>query len=86
MEDRLEKLIKLTELEIKKKDAFPYLPSILEILKMMRTSIVDKKTDKKTQSKLIGGLTRLVTEDFDFSESDLGTEILEVANQYYETL
>lgn len=85
MEDKLDKLIKLVEFEIKKKDAFPYLPSILEILTMMRTSIVDKKTDKKMKSKLIGGLMRLVTEDFEFSESDLGTEILEVANQYHES-
>lgn len=86
MEDKLDKLIKLIEFEVKEKDAFPYLFSIMEILKMMRSSISDKKTDKKKVSQLIGGLMRLVTEDFEFSKSDLGKEILEVANQYYESL
>jgi hypothetical protein len=86
MKNKLDKLIKSIDQEIKKQDAYPYLPEILEILSLMRTSIVDKKTDKERKSKLIGGLMRLVTEDFEFSESDLGTEILEVANQYYESL
>ena len=83
MNNKLDKLITSIEGEIKKPDFYPYLPEILEILNLMR---ITTEADKERKTKLIGGLMRLVTEDFEFSESVLGTEILEVANQYYESL
>ena len=59
--------------------ASPFLPEIHETLKAMLAGLT---TPPKQRERLAGALGRLVTEDFGFSESQLGTTLLELADDF----
>jgi hypothetical protein len=59
--------------------AYPFLPEIQETLKAMLAGLT---TPTKEREQLAGALGRLVTEDFGFSESKLGTTLLELADDF----
>lgn len=59
--------------------AYPFLPEIQETLKAMLAGLT--RTPKERE-RLSGALGRLVTEDFGFSESKLGTTLLELADDF----
>jgi hypothetical protein len=59
--------------------AYPFLREIKEALKAMPTGLT--KTPKERE-RLSAALGRLVTEDFSFSESKLGTTLLELADDF----
>jgi len=78
MKSQLESVIELIEVELQEMNHYIYLPEILELLKKLSALHERKNIDLKEESRLHGGLIRLVTEDLSFSESNLGVEIVEV--------
>ena len=60
-------------------DSYAYLPEIIESLRSMLDGDTMSQRDRE---RLAGGLGRLVTDDFAFSESHLGTKLLELADQF----
>lgn len=61
--------------------AFAFLPGIEAQLDWMIQRIFKSRAER---SKSAGALARVVTEDYAFSESDLGGRLLEVADEYAE--
>jgi hypothetical protein len=59
--------------------AYPYLPDIAKSLEAMLENV---DTSPSRRDKMAGGLGRIVTEDYAFSESDLGGRILRVADDF----
>ncbi len=59
--------------------AYAFLPEIIESLKAMQSSSTMTSAERE---RLAGSLGRLVTEDYAFSESPLGTRLLELADQF----
>jgi hypothetical protein len=59
--------------------AYPYLPDIAKVLKAMLDN-VNASPDRR--EKIAGGLGRIVTESYDFSESVLGGRILRLADDF----
>lgn len=57
----------------------PFLPEIIQSLEAMADS-TEAPRDRRV--RMAGALARLVTEDFTFSESALGGEILELTNDF----
>lgn len=62
-------------------DAYAYLPDIAKSLEAMLDNI---DASPSRRDKMAGGLGRIVTEDYAFSESDLGGRILRVADDFAE--
>ncbi|MHB1426769.1 MAG: hypothetical protein ACYC3I_26735 [Gemmataceae bacterium] len=63
----------------KNPDAYPFLPEIQQTLKAMLAGLTMAPTERE---RLSGALGRLVTEDYGFSESNLGTTLLELADDF----
>lgn len=59
--------------------AYPFLPEIQETLKAMLAGLA---RTQKERERLAAALGRLATEDFGFSESQLGTTLLELADDF----
>lgn len=59
--------------------AYPFLPEIKVSLQAMLTGLT---STPKERERLSGALGRLVTEDYRFSESEMGTTLLELANKF----
>jgi hypothetical protein len=60
-------------------DSYPFLPEIREILKGMLARPTMAANERERLSAALG---RLVTEDFTFSESEMGTTLLELADDF----
>lgn len=58
---------------------FPYLAEVIESLEAMQNKI---EAPSERRVRMAGALGRLVTEDFAFSESCLGGEILKLADDF----
>jgi hypothetical protein len=59
--------------------AYPYLP---EIEKSLAEMLKNTDASPSRRDKMAGGLGRIVTEDYAFSESDLGGRILRIADDF----
>jgi len=79
MNDNIERLIEKTREEKERPNSYPFLPEILESLLRMRENLNETR---ERREKLASALERLVLEDFSFSESKLGGEILEIAESF----
>lgn len=83
MEITINKIIKELESQSEKENSYPYMPEIIATLKKMLNSFgTGEVANKKFREGVLGGLGRLVTEDYNFSESELGYKILEIGEQY----
>jgi len=78
--NRLDDLITEAELESKKDDCFRFLPDIVKSLVALREGLKAKKIGKEKRRRMIGGLGRIITEDYSFSEGKLGTQLLNFLN------
>jgi len=79
----IKSIIKELEAESKKEDSYPYLPEIIATLKKILNSFNSGEiASREFREKVIGGLARLVSEDYSFSQSELGLKIAEIGNQY----
>ncbi len=78
MRDRINELLgKLREEGVS--PTSPYLPEIIESLEEMDRSM---DAPRERRRKMAGAVGRLVTEDFGFSESALGGEVLQLAEDF----
>lgn len=75
----IEQVIERAEKELKQGNSYAYLPGIIESLKE-----ISKTTNNKKLHKLLGGLFRLVTDNFKFERSKLGQDILKSIEIYYK--
>ena len=82
MDERIAELLTLINEVSAHPNSFPYLPTIARSLEAMRDRIVSGDLDSAARRKMAGALGRLVTEDFAFSESSLGAQLLEFANDF----
>ncbi|MCP4546773.1 MAG: hypothetical protein GY835_09955 [bacterium] len=79
MRTRIRELLgKLRQAELEG-TTFPYLQEVVESLEAMQDSVEEPR---ERRVKMVGAVGRLVTEDFTFSESPLGGEILELAGDF----
>lgn len=79
MRKRIEQLLKKVKRAGGKKGSYPFLPEIIQSLEVMRDS---PNLSQERRAKMAGALGRLVTEDYRFSESSLGGEILKVVEEF----
>ena len=79
MKEYIDKLFKATSKEREKPNSYSFLPEILESLKKIAESCEEPR---ECRVKIAAALERLVLEDFNFSESQLGGEILRFAEQF----
>jgi len=78
IERKIDEAIKWAEREMKQPSAYGYLPDIVAELKDIKNNMHDNEKCKLYAS----GLGRLVTEDYNFSESELGTLLGEIADYF----
>jgi hypothetical protein len=81
MKEKIAVLIDLAKRDLKKPESFPFLPEIIESLENMQKNL---NVSRDRKEKMAGALGRLVTEDFNFSESELGNKILQIADDFVE--
>ena len=79
MKGKIAELIDLAKRALNKPESFPFLPEIIESLENMKKNLDESRERKE---RMAGALGRLVTEDFNFSESELGTKILQIADDF----
>lgn len=78
----IKRVIVLAEKELDKQDYYGYLPGILELLKTMHQALLDD--DFKTCDDRLTGLGRIITDDCNFSESELGDKLLNLVTEVDE--
>lgn len=81
MTQQIDDLIQRCEHARKTPNSYPFLPDVIEILISMRTHI---GAAKSIRSGNAGALGRIVLEDFTFSESQLGTDLLKLGERFVE--
>lgn len=80
MDSRIEKLITEVESESRSASVYAYLPEIHEILIRIQEGLSEKNRNDKFLWQLAKGLGRLITEDYDFSNSPLGSSLLRLVS------
>ena len=79
LKNRIDKAINLSEKNQKTKNSYSYIENIIELLIKMKKEI---NSSKERRLEISNALGRLITEDINFSESSLGSEILEISEAY----
>jgi len=62
-------------------EVFPYSTTILSLLERMAEELQQPAPDGQRLLGLAGGLGRVVTDDYEFSESPLGSKLLEIVSE-----
>ena len=78
---RISEAIRSAEEANRAPGAYGMLPQIIDALKKM---LEGRVTSLEERTRLSGALGRLVTDDYQFSESPLGTLLLQIADEYCE--
>jgi len=84
---RITKVRIRAEEEMEQPRSYPYLPEIVELLKKIEeinTQEMNQENVKQEVRVSFRGVGRLVTEDYLFSESKLGIEILNAIDEILE--
>jgi hypothetical protein len=79
LQQRIAEAIRLVESARKSKQPFGLLGDISKLLLQMQDCV---DTEADCRGKLAAGLGRLVTDDYKFSESSLGSRLLELADDF----
>jgi len=75
----IERMIQRVVKERENSKCYPFLPEIHETLLAMAKA---KDEPRNVREQLARGLERYVLEDFEFSESDIGGELLELSEAF----
>lgn len=81
MKKKYEQLIDRTRSAANEKNAHASLPTIANTLESLFKS---KDASKETRERMARGLDRLVTDNYEFSESELGIVLLDFANDFVD--
>jgi hypothetical protein len=79
LDARIAEAISLVESARKSKQPFGLLGDISKLLMQMQDCV---DSDANCRGKLAAGLGRLATDNYEFSESSLGTRLLELADDF----
>ena len=79
MKQKIEQILAKLKKAMKDEGSYPFLPEIAQSIEAMRDGL---SLDRERRSKMAGALERLVTEDYAFSESTLGEEILKLSDKF----
>lgn len=80
MKNRITELLALVRSTSQSPNAHRFLPYVIKSLETMLDNFSDGDPDPETLVREAGGLGRLVTDDFAFSESPLGTDLLKLVS------
>lgn len=84
MRSRVVELLTEARIANQQPDAYGLLPDIIEILEKIDSELAKELPDSERLIRLVGGLGRVVTDNYFFSESPLGTKLLELASDIVE--
>ena len=82
LEKRSEELIESCNAYLEKQGSYPYLPGIIETLELIRSCLESGDCEKEQSQQWLRGLGRLITEDYSFSESELGSLLLDFTSGF----
>ena len=82
LQERLEEVIELCISQSEKPELYPFLPGIIETLELIRSCLESGDCEKEYSQQWLRGLGRLITEDYSFSESELGTLLLDFTSGF----
>lgn len=80
MKTRVSKLLGEATNACQSPDAYGLLPDIVRILELIRDELESDNPDPETLVQGAGALGRVVTDSYVFSESPLGTKLLELGS------
>jgi hypothetical protein len=81
--EKIDNALNLFENEQQKEGAYLYLTDIISILKQMRDIISNNRIcEGKMRKRISAGLGKLVMEEYSFSESEFGTILLKIADEF----
>ena len=75
----IQRLIDSCQDQVDVNDECGYLPEVIKVLGKLKESIVER--NGQNASNCIKGIGRLVTDDFQLSESDLGNSIFDLLSE-----
>ena len=81
MKDKITALLLQTIDASQRSDAHWLLPYVIKSLQAMQNSFAEGSLDPECLLRNAGGLGRIVTDDFAFSESPLGTKLLDLITE-----
>ena len=71
-----------------KDNSYPYMPEIIEYLvlfkEILKTGKRHAQFDTESRKRLLGGFGKLVLDNVDFYESEMGSKILDMGNEFLE--
>ena len=79
MKNKIEKILVKVKDAMEDEGSYPFLPEIAQSIEAMKDGMT---LNHERRSKMAGALERLVTEDYAFSESTLGEEILKLSDEF----
>jgi len=83
MKNRLKKQLLNTLVRAKtaneKNNSYAFLPDIIEIIEVIQSEVESDSPDNIKINMYLRGFGRLVTEDYNFSESGLGQDLLDLS-------
>ena len=80
MRDRIADLLAEARMASQQPNAYGLLPDIIDILEKIEAELEKESPDPETLIRGAGALGRVVTDSYRFSESPLGTKLLELVS------
>lgn len=80
--DKIEYVLQLCLEEQKKEYSYAYLPGICKTLERMKNIVENDQYDRAQREKTAGALGRLISDNYYFMVSELGTKLLNIADEF----
>lgn len=81
MYDKTTELLSEARVASECQDAYGLLPDIISVLEQIQAYLEVPRPDKHLVARGAGALGRVVTDSYEFSESDLGTRLLQLVDE-----
>jgi hypothetical protein len=86
MIERIRKLQAKIKRETEIPNSYSFLPELYEYLELLEAIMLKGKIHpryaKDEREKIAGGMGRIITENYEFSESKLGEDLLRIADEF----